>query len=213
MEFSICLMNIFNIGGLRFEQHDISVMKRYLFMRIERTIIGETVRLESFSDTYLTDRYLNWLKNEKVNQYLIKPDKDITLYEARQYCQSLLESDNNYFLAIIYKNTNTHIGNLRVGPITQNGKLCQLSLMIGDTDYYGKGIATEVIRLCSKFAFENLKVFKLFMDVIDDNKAAIRVYEKNGFHTEGLLKKHLLLKGKYHDLRILSKFNQDELCI
>lgn len=173
-------------------------------------IHGSIFTLESFSDKMITEEYLSWLKDEEVNRYLLKPEKTITMDQARYYCKELMQSNNNYFLAIIVNDINKHIGNVRLGPVDYEGRICRFSIMIGDKNYHGKGIASEIVALCIEYAFETLKMHKFCVDVIEDNKAAIRTYEKNNMVTEGILKDHVYMNNTYYDLRLMGIINSKE---
>ena len=57
-----------------------------------------------------------------------------------------------------------------------------MGMLIGDKNYWGKGIGTEALNLLVDWAFRNLEISKIDLGVLRDNKAAIRVYEKAGFN-------------------------------
>jgi RimJ/RimL family protein N-acetyltransferase len=176
-------------------------------METHGSIDGHKVRLERFRETYITEEYLEWLRDEDVNRYLVKPNSEITMKEVRTYCRGLMESEGNYFFAIVAKDEEKHIGNARLGPIIEISRLCRYGMMIGDKRYHRKGYASEVVSLCVKFAFETLGMHKVYLDVVENNVAATRLYEKCGFHTEGVLKDHIYLNGEYCDLRMMGIFN------
>jgi len=46
---------------------------------------------------------------------------------------------------------------------------------------------------------------RLFVSVVSENSASIKVLEKNGFTHEGLLKKASFKNGKFYDESLLSK--------
>jgi len=172
-------------------------------------INGKRISLVTFNYQYITDEYLSWLKDERVNRYLLKPNQEITLDEATKYCEALMNSNDNHFFAILTNSEKRHIGNVRLGPVKEDGRRCQFSMMIGNTDYHGLGIGTEVVSLGAAYCFDTLNVHKVFLDVITENLPAIRIYEKNGFITEGLLKDHVFLNGRYHDLKLMGLINPD----
>ncbi|XP_024028039.1 uncharacterized protein LOC112093574 [Morus notabilis] len=64
-------------------------------------------------------------------------------------------------------------------------------------NYWGKGIATEAVKLALSCVFKELK----FLDrveglVFEENKASQRVLEKAGFVREGVFEKVFLCQGK-----------------
>lgn len=173
-------------------------------------INGSNFYLKNFDLSLVREEYLGWLRNKKINKYLINAGQDISLEQIKEYCLNLLSSCNNIFLGLFIKDENHHIGNVRLGPMDIKSKVCQFSMMIGDPRYHGIGLGTEIVSVCIQYCFRDLGMQKFFLEVIDDNKAAIRIYEKNGLTTEGLLKKHLMLDGHYHDLRIMSVLKESE---
>jgi [ribosomal protein S5]-alanine N-acetyltransferase len=168
---------------------------------------GERVVLRTFDSSLITTNYLRWLHDPAVNRYLLKPDINTTLDDIKNYVDSLQESGDNYFLAILMKKDGRHIGNVRLGPFDLLAGTCQYSMMIGDASCHGIGLGTEVVTSALNLCFQVLKFNKVFLEVIEDNKAAIRIYEKNNFVTEGILRQHKWLDGKIHDLRLMSIFN------
>ena len=62
-----------------------------------------------------------------------------------------------------------------------------------DPDYFGKGIATELLKECHKH-FEIKKYFSIFLEVFLDNKKAIKLYTKEGFITHKIKNNNMVLK-------------------
>lgn len=168
---------------------------------------GERIILCAFDAKLITETYLRWLHDPDVNRYLLKPSVDTTLEDIRSYVASLQNSGKDYFLSIFLKEDGRHIGNVRLGPIDSLAGTCQYSMMIGDTTCHGHGLGTEVVTTVLRLCFQTLKFRKVFLEVLENNKAAIKVYQKNGFITEGVLRQHKWANGRVYDLRIMSIFN------
>ena len=169
---------------------------------------GGNFRLTSFTHEFVTTKYLSWLHDYKTNKYLVKAGLKTSLSEAKEYCEFLIKSPQDIFLAIVIKENNLHVGNVRLGPIDFDSKLCKFSMMIGDSNFHGKGLGTSIVQLCIDFAFKDLKVNKFYLDVVSENKPAVRIYEKCGMIEEGLLKNHLVIGETPYDLKIFSCFNK-----
>ncbi len=176
-------------------------------MIFPKKLEGENIILENFSEKHLHNDYVEWLRDEEINRFLVTADKNITIEDLRKSRFEYINSDKDYFLAIIEKNDNKHIGNVHLGPVDKTSKKCQFGMMIGDKKYHGRGLAKEAVALCIDYCFKELKMHKLFLNVDEENIPAIKVYEKNNFHTEGVLKDHVFFKGKFHDLRMMARFN------
>jgi RimJ/RimL family protein N-acetyltransferase len=59
-----------------------------------------------------------------------------------------------------------------------------------DTQYTGLGLATEIVRALTTFAFESFKAIRVQVIMQADNVASRRVAEKCGFSHEATLKKY-----------------------
>lgn len=55
--------------------------------------------------------------------------------------------------------------------------------LIGDDDFKGKGLGTEIIQTVLKVANEILGLKKIYLEVKSNNEVAIHLYKKNGFKT------------------------------
>ena len=163
---------------------------------------GEMVRIESFREEWITERYSSWLRDESIHQFLVSGTKNTTLDEIAAYVKSLEESEKDCFLALLDKKTGVHIGNVRLQFYRDTGK-GQYSMMIGDSSYHGKGLGTEVVRLVLQICFTQLGLNKVFCEVVADNLPAVRVYAKNGFVVEKRLKDHFSKNGRLHDILVM----------
>jgi len=65
--------------------------------------------------------------------------------------------------------------------------------------YWNNGIMTEAIKIATKFGFDKLKLKKIYAPVFSFNKASMRVFEKNNYKLEGILKKNVKKGDKLVD--------------
>ncbi len=64
---------------------------------------------------------------------------------------------------------------------------------------WGKGYATEAVRLAIAFAFESIGLARLEADVDPRNEASCRLVERVGFRREGLLRQRWHVAGEVTD--------------
>lgn len=110
----------------------------------------------------------------------------------------------------------------KVFAIDCNGALCGLIGLILQKDVYrksaeigywigepfwGKGIVTKAIELICNYAFEELKLIRVYAGVFEYNIASMKVLEKNGFQKEGISKKAVFKNGEFWDEHRYSKLN------
>ena len=101
------------------------------------------------------------------------------------------------------------IGFVALHSIEWNNRAGLLSIGIGEPDYRGKGYGSEALRLALRYAFDELNLERVGLDVIANNAAAIRAYERAGFRQEGVLRGAVLRDGQRHD-RIVMGVLRDE---
>ena len=71
---------------------------------------------------------------------------------------------------------------------------------IGEREYWGKGYGTDALRILLRYAFTELNLHRVTLDVFEYNPRAIRSYEKAGFVIEGRVRQFLNREGRRWDL-------------
>jgi RimJ/RimL family protein N-acetyltransferase len=106
-------------------------------------------------------------------------------------------------LAICLSGDSEHIGNIYLNNVDWVARHASVGVFIGNSDQHGKGYGQAAMRSLIKHAFEDLGLLRLYLFVLEDNKPAIRLYEKCGFVTEGRLRKHAFKSGKHKDVLVM----------
>ena len=170
----------------------------------ERIFLRETL----LSD--VNDEYVSWMNDYDVTKYMEARFRKHTKDSVTDYVGSIVKKENSVLLAIIAKDCNKHIGNIKLGPINEEHGFAILGVMIGDKNYWGKGYGPEAIRLAVEYAFNNLGLRKINADVYENNTGSIRAFQKSGFQEEGRKKKQYLSDGQWVDAVCFS-INRDEM--
>jgi len=102
------------------------------------------------------------------------------------------------------KATSKLIGSIGVSSIDLENKHAEIGLAIGDKDYWGKGYGADATKVILKYCFDELRLNKVYLDVWQKNKRAIRCYLKCGFKEDGVLRQHVRKDNKYYDKLIMS---------
>lgn len=149
---------------------------------------------------------LNWMKNEKL-RYLIGTVYPITELEHENWFQNrMLEKDNRMF--VIDLDNEKSIGIVGFKNLDWVNRNSELFIYIGDEEYWGKGYGTQALELIIKFAFNNLNLHMLYLEVFSYNKNATKTYKRLGFKQDGILRQSKFQDGKYYDKIIMSKINE-----
>jgi len=70
---------------------------------------------------------------------------------------------------------------------------------LGDRDYWGKGYGTDAMKIVLRYAFTELNLQRVSLDVFGYNERALRSYQKAGFVIEGRQRQLLLRNGQRFD--------------
>jgi len=162
-------------------------------------IEGERIYLREVQPADVGETYLHWLNDKEVVQYTEIRFRPNTREELQSYVERMANDPKYLFLAIVAKENDKHIGNVKAGPINSFHRFADVGIIIGEKDYWGKGLAAEAIKLVVDYAFNKLHLHKLTAGCYANNLGAVKSFEKAGFQREGLLKKHYLCEGKYVD--------------
>ncbi|KKK51730.1 hypothetical protein LCGC14_3112030 [marine sediment metagenome] len=119
--------------------------------------------------------YLNWFSISNHNGWLVFKR------ELKKYIEQKSNKDNCKFFGIFDINNDKHIGNIKLEPIDYNEKRAKLGILIGEKDYWNRGIGTETTQLLVNYAFNILNLTCVYLGVIPENKIAVRMYEKIKF--------------------------------
>ena len=162
----------------------------------------ETIHLDDVNNTYV-----DWLNDPQINQYLETRFKQQTLASVATFVENILTNQNEKLFTIRTANENKHIGNIKLGSISQIHGVAYISLFIGNKNSWGKGYASQAIQLISEYAFDNLKLRKLSAGAYKPNIASTKAFLKAGYNYDGTLKDHYLLEDEPCDLVQVCLFN------
>lgn len=168
---------------------------------------GERLYLRGVTSEDVTDAYLRWMNDPEVTRYLESRFFPQTKEGIRSFVESLQGDRDNAFFAIVLKEGDRHIGNIKLGPINWLHRLGEIGLMIGEKDTWGKGYAAEAIRLITDYAFRHLNLHKVTAGCYGSNQGSARAFERAGFTVEGLRPQHFFCEGEYVDFILLGKIN------
>lgn len=165
-------------------------------------IEGDRIYLRELTEEDASEEYCNWINDPVVNRFL--ETKSVTIEGLKLYIEGKRESSSCLFLGIFTNNTMEHIGNIKLEPIDWASKKASIGILIGDKNYWGRGICTEVVKLVTEHAFENLCLEKVDLGVMSENKAAIKCYLKAGFEIEQTKERAIKHGSKFYDKVIMS---------
>jgi RimJ/RimL family protein N-acetyltransferase len=162
---------------------------------------GEYVRLAAVNpDTDLED-FCRWSLN---SEYLRLLDSDPARPRTSQFFQRRYDQPGNqmtdFSFAIRTLDEDRLIGQVELDEIEWPHASGWISIGIGDPDYWNKGYGTDAMKELLRFAFMEVGLYRVSLNVFEYNQRALHLYQKLGFQVEGRIKGYLQRDGKRWDL-------------
>ena len=145
----------------------------------------------------VTQSYVDWYSDENVIRYSDNQYRKFSFDGQCSYVQNCIKSEDVNLYGIFDKAT--HIGNIVISGLSSYHRKAELTYVIGETNYWGKGVATFAIANMVQIAKKEFNLNKLYAGIASDNVGSRKVLEKNGFVIEGIRKQHLFYGGVFFD--------------
>ena len=166
-------------------------------------IEGKLVNLRAPEMTDL-ERNATWVNDREVTRFLaFRYQMSLAAEEAwlREMASKPISYERVFFA--IETKDGVHIGNTNLFDVKPEDRKAKLGIMIGDKSYWSKGYGSDALLALLGFAFEEMNLNRVELDVFDFNERAIASYRKCGFMEEGRRRQALYKGGDYHDVIVM----------
>lgn len=174
-------------------------------------LAGKTIRLAILEEKYLDKIMQDW-NNPEMRKYLGGYMPNSKTFEAR-WIESVHEQMKNrksFYFALERIEDDEFLGTLGVHDIDWLSKSARIGITIHSPENWGKGYGTEAMKILISFAWKDLNLRRLELDVHAFNKRAIRVYEKMGFSQFGTAHGRFFIDGEYVDTILMELFRNPQ---
>lgn len=171
------------------------------------TLASSLVRLRQLG--YKDIPVITRLVTGGVVRYLMNVPYPYEMLDAKRFIDKSrrnFKTKKELNFAIEFVSTWTLVGIISLHKIDQISNSGQISYWLGQ-NYWNMGIATESIRLVIQYAFNVLRLHKIYANVFDSNKASVRVLEKNHLRKEGELIDSVFKLNRYHNILLYYRLN------
>ncbi|WP_207435751.1 GNAT family N-acetyltransferase [Sabulibacter ruber] len=162
------------------------------------------IKLSPLVKTDVTPFY-SWINDEEVIKYSLSSFKEInTNQEVDRWFEKTLEDTRSINLGIYLNQTNQLIGYAGISGISKLNRSGEFFIFIGEKQYWGQGIGTEVTKQILKLGFSDFDFNRIMLTVSEPNIGGIKAYENAGFKIEGRLKQACYRDGEFHDKIVMA---------
>lgn len=153
------------------------------------------ITLRKFTDTDIPNK-VRWINDESNNTYL-HYELPLEIEKTRCWFETIRNKTDRYDAVI--EADGISIGIIGLLNIDKVNLKAEYYITLGESSYKRKGISYIASQQLLKYAFEELGVNKVYLNVDADNIAACNLYEKIGFKCEGFFKEDMMHRDKMID--------------
>jgi len=166
---------------------------------------GDHVTLRPADDSD-PPRFVPWFADMEVTRYLGRRTA-VALYQEVDFFKRVGESKTDVLWMI--EADGAAIGAIGIHQIDWPNAHATTGIVIGEKSAWGKGFASEAMRLRTRYAFRELNLEKLMTEVFVTNPASRRALEKTGYRTVGIHRHHFFTGGRWHDVWLAELLRED----
>lgn len=152
----------------------------------------------------------SWRNDYELIEQIGAPFRYINLEVDQKWFDFYMSNRGNQVrCAIVEENKDDILGLVSLVSVNQMNQSAELHIIIGDKENQGKGIGSFAVKEMLNHAFFNMNLNRVELTVIENNKRAIHLYEKNGFVYEGRKRKARYKGEKFMDMLMYAVLRDD----
>jgi ribosomal-protein-alanine N-acetyltransferase len=170
-------------------------------------LIGDKARLAPIEE-WMAETFFSWINAPDINRY--RPAPPVESIEAeREWIRRTSTSESDIVWAVFCREDNELIGSMGLHSYRPQFQRAMSGTLIGRKEYWGRGIGSEIVRLRTQYAFDELRLHKLTSEVISENNPSLRMLLRVGYHVIGLRRDHFLIDGRWVNEYLLECMRED----
>ncbi len=127
----------------------------------------------------------------------------------KEWVESAMLDKSDCNLILMIEVDGISIGFIQLSGIDWLSRNCYLGIAICEDGKKGKGYGRDAMTLILDYAFRNMNMHKVSLEVTAFNQNAIHLYKTLGFNEEGILKEHYFWDNEYHDVHLFGLLKRE----
>ena len=152
------------------------------------------------------DRMLSWMHSKESKEIFAKDFNHYTREDVTRFARSKNTDENINFACV--NDEDEYLGTVSLKNIDYENSNAEYAVSFMK-EAQGTGAAMFATLEILRIAFEELKLEKVYLDVLKTNERAIAFYKKVGFIQEGEFRSHFKKNNKYINLLWFSMLNKE----
>ena len=167
------------------------------------TITTQRLILRSFCEND-TDAVYSAFSHAVFTEQMLTDAQPDRFFAESYIAEIVNKNDSSCTWAVTEKGKELCIG--AVSLSSPENMSTEIGYWIAD-EYKSNGYATEAVYAAVRYAFEYMKLHRVYAKCRTDNKASVHVLKKNGFSIEGIAKDAVYRHGEYISIAYFAKIN------
>jgi ribosomal-protein-alanine N-acetyltransferase len=149
------------------------------------TILTERFVIRSFEKAD-AELWQKWDTDPEVQAYMPEPmNQSQDIAHQYEYIRECEEEEDGYYWSIESMQGVT-VGTIALTDIDTHHKTAEIGVVIGDKQFWRKGVATEVLAALVSFAFNSLDIERISAEAEAENTGVAKALLKTGFTQDGV---------------------------
>lgn len=152
---------------------------------------------------------LEWMHDHTINCNFQYPFAEMTLEKVKAFIENSFDEESKHFA--ITDEQDEYLGTISLKHISQKDKNAEYAI-VTRKKAQGTGVARQATQELLQYAFHELELHKVYLNVLSENVRARKFYEKCGFVQEGLSRDAVRIHDSYKNLMwygIINEENED----
>jgi RimJ/RimL family protein N-acetyltransferase len=163
---------------------------------------GDLVRLVAEDPQKLAEAYSRWQRD---SEYWRLMASEAAYTHSIRAVKAWIEKEAEqapplYMFLVRALEGDRLIGDVSLEPVRNGHGDTFVGIGIGERDYWGRGYGSDAMRVILRYAFTELNLHRVSLNVFEYNPRAVRTYKKVGFRHEGHARGVLKRAGQRWDL-------------
>lgn len=149
---------------------------------------------------------LEWMHDEESKHIFQNDFSSMTEEQVEKFVLNSFDDKNKHF-AIVDDENDEYLGTISLKNIDKKNKNAEYAISTRKKSR-GTGCNQKATELLIEYAFHELELKKVYLNVLSSNTRAIHFYKKNKFQYEGTAKMHLFIDDCFQDLQWYAIYNK-----
>lgn len=159
-----------------------------------------------------TKKDLNIIKDWRNSRGVREYNTQYTLLNIKNqktWFVNISKTNSKRKMFMIFSKKNEPIGICGLIDIDKKNRNAEVSIILGEQKYRGKGYGVESLHLLVKYGFKKLKLHNISAKIIEYNKISIKLFEKADFKIDAILRDCIWRYGRWWNILQYSLLEND----